>query len=82
VQTAKPREWGVEYRVSDNCGGMDAQVKDKIFRTFFSTKGVRGSGIGLMLTGKIIKQHNGVIEVESQPGLETKFSIRLPEKQS
>jgi signal transduction histidine kinase len=57
---------------------MDARVRDKLFRTFFSTKGVRGSGIGLMLTGKIIKQHNGVIEVESQPGLGTQFSIRIP----
>ncbi|MDM8541327.1 response regulator [Desulfococcaceae bacterium HSG9] len=82
LQTSKPPGWGVEYRVSDNCGGMDAQVREKIFRTFFSTKGVRGSGIGLMLTNKIVKQHNGVIEVESQPGLGTQFSIRLPERQS
>jgi len=80
LQTSKPKGWGVEYQVSDNCGGMDAEVQDKIFRTFFSTKGVRGSGIGLMLTGKIVKQHNGVIEVKSQSGQGSQFRIRLPER--
>jgi len=81
LKTCKPQGWGVEYRVSDNCGGMDARVRAKIFRTFFSTKGVRGSGIGLMLTAKIVKQHNGVIEVESEPGAGSLFRIRLPERQ-
>ena len=80
LQTVKSEGWGVEYRVSDNCGGMDVEVKDKIFRTFFSTKGAHGSGIGLMLTGKIVKQHNGVIEVDSQPGRGSQFRIRLPER--
>ncbi len=80
LETSKPREWGVEYRVIDNCGGMDAKVKNKLFRTFFSTKGKRGSGIGLMLTHKIIKEHKGVIEVESEPGQGSQFRVRLPER--
>ncbi len=80
LETIKPRGWGVEYRVIDNCGGMDAKVREKLFRTFFSTKGKRGSGIGLMLTHKIIKQHNGVIEVESEPGEGSQFRVRLPER--
>lgn len=80
LETIKPGKWGVEYRVIDNCGGMDVKVKEKLFRTFFSTKGKRGSGIGLMLTHKIIKEHKGVIEVESEPGQGSQFRVRLPER--
>ncbi len=79
LQTAKPEGWGVEYLIGDNCGGMTDEVQNKIFRTFFSTKGSRGSGIGLMLARKIIDQHNGFINVKSNPGAGSQFRIRLPE---
>jgi len=77
--TCEPLEGGgVVYRVRDNCGGMEEQVKEKIFQGFFTTKGSRGTGIGLMLTRKIVEAHQGRIEVESVQGRGSTFSIYLP----
>lgn len=72
--------WAVEYRVTDNGCGMDEERKGRIFNNFFSTKGTRGTGLGLMITKKIITEHGGSIEVESEKGAGTTFVIRLPEK--
>ena len=80
VRTKKSRGWGVEYQVLDNGCGMNAATKKNIFKRFFSTKGSEGTGIGLMITKKIIDEHNGVIKVESQEGVGSKFFIKLPEK--
>jgi signal transduction histidine kinase len=73
--------WAVEYNVVDNGCGMDEETRAKIFHSFFSTKGSRGTGLGLMLAKKIIDEHEGRIEVESEKGKGTKFFIRLPEKE-
>ena len=78
VRTMKRRGWGVEYQVLDNGCGMSSKTKKKIFKQFFSTKGSEGTGIGLMITKKIIDEHNGVIKVESQEGAGSKFVIKLP----
>jgi signal transduction histidine kinase len=80
LETTKPAGWGVEYRVADNGCGMAAEVREKIFISFFSTKGATGTGIGLMITKKIIDDHNGVIEFESEKGVGTTFLIKLPQK--
>lgn len=79
LETSKPESWGVEYTVTDNGCGMAAEVREKIFTSFFSTKGATGTGIGLMITKKIIDDHNGVIEFESKKGVGTTFFIRLPQ---
>ena len=50
----------------------------KIFRVFFSTKGSKGTGLGLAVTQKIISEHGGDIRVESELGLGTRFIITLP----
>jgi signal transduction histidine kinase len=78
VRTKKSPEWGVEYQVSDTGCGMDNEIQGKIFQSFFSTKGTRGTGIGLMLTQKIIHQHRGLIEVASRKGAGSTFTIKLP----
>jgi signal transduction histidine kinase len=78
VRTQKSPEWAVEYQVSDTGSGMDSEVQGKIFQSFFSTKGTRGTGIGLMLTKKIVDQHRGVIGVTSQKGAGSTFTIKLP----
>jgi signal transduction histidine kinase len=70
-------QWLV-YEVKDNCGGMQPAVKEKLFQGFFTTKGSRGTGIGLMLTRKIVEAHNGKIEVDSEQGRGSTFTIRLP----
>ena len=62
----------------DNGSGMDSEIKEKVFTTFFTTKGGKGTGLGLLTTRKIIQEHGGTIEVESCPGEGSIFRIRLP----
>jgi len=78
VEVLSLGDWGVEYRVLDNCRGMDPEVRENIFQRFFSTKGTRGTGIGLMLTKKIVDDLRGIIEVETESGVGSTFSVRIP----
>jgi histidine kinase len=68
------------FEVVDNGCGMDWEVKQKVFTTFFTTKGGKGTGLGLLTTRKIVQEHGGRIEVESVNGQGATFSIRLPRK--
>lgn len=69
----------VVVSVSDNGCGMDEITKEKIFRPFFTTKRRgEGSGLGLDIVNKIVMKHNGRIEVETQKGEGSTFSIYLP----
>jgi len=77
LQSRTVAEGGVEYRVTDNCGGIPPAHQEKLFNPFFSTKGRTGTGIGLMLTKKIVDKHGGEIDVQSEAG-KTDFTIRLP----
>ncbi|PXF56561.1 MAG: histidine kinase [Deltaproteobacteria bacterium] len=65
-------------QVSDNGCGMDEAVRKQIFSSLFSTKGSRGTGLGLLVTQKIIHEHGGTIRVNSEPGKGSTFVIRLP----
>jgi len=78
VRTQKVRGWGVEYQVTDNGCGMNSKTKQNLFKGFFSTKGSEGTGIGLMISKKIIDEHQGEIEVESKEGSGSTFVIRIP----
>jgi len=63
----------------DNGVGIDKKVLKKIFEPFFTTKGRgRGSGLGLSMSYNIIKQHNGFIDVYSEPGKGSIFSVYIP----
>ena len=65
--------------VADNGCGMAADVKERIFEPFFSTKEPRsGAGLGLAVAYGIVHQHGGVITVESEVGCGTRFDIYLP----
>jgi two-component system sensor histidine kinase HydH len=70
----------VELIFTDTGPGIPAEVRDKIFEPFFTTK-EGGTGLGLVITRKIIEAHDGSITVESAPGKGAAFRIRLPEKQ-
>jgi len=67
----------VALSIIDTGKGMDGEVQSKIFQPFFSTK-PGGSGLGLPTTSKIIESHHGTIDVQSEVGKGTKFTIRLP----
>ena len=70
----------VEVRVHDNGTGMAEAVRQKIFQPFFTTKPAgEGTGLGLSLSYDIVtKGHGGTLEVASQPGVGTTFTLRLP----
>ena len=70
----------VYFEISDNGPGMEKEQARKAFRLFSSTKGNRGTGIGLFVTGKVILKHGGTISVESQPDEGAIFRITLPRK--
>jgi signal transduction histidine kinase len=69
---------GIEYQVTDTGCGMDASTCERLFQSFFSTKGTEGTGIGLMMAKRIVDQHAGRILVESRPGEGTTVTVRLP----
>jgi len=71
---------GVIYRVVDTGPGIDESIREKLFQSFFSTKGMQGTGIGLMMTRKIVELHGGDIHVQSETGKGACFTVSLPEK--
>ncbi len=65
------------YEVTDDGIGMDYEVKRKVFTTFFTSKGLGGTGLGLLTTRKIVQEHGGRIDVESELNQGTTFRIVL-----
>ncbi|NEQ34161.1 MAG: HAMP domain-containing protein, partial [Leptolyngbya sp. SIO4C5] len=82
----RTRNWAdrVEICIRDNGVGMTSEVRDKIFNQFFTTKPAgEGTGLGLSLSYSIIvEQHNGTLDVVSEPGLYAEFIITLPKQGS
>jgi signal transduction histidine kinase len=68
----------VVFEVEDSGCGMDAGVQARIFRGIFTTKGPSGTGLGLVMTKKIVDDHGGRIGVRSRPGQGSLFRIELP----
>ncbi len=64
--------------VRDNGCGMDAQTREQLFNPMFSTKGGKGTGLGLLVTGKLVEEHKGSIDTLSHLGQGTTFIVRLP----
>jgi signal transduction histidine kinase len=68
----------VHIVVADNGEGIDAEDMQRIFSVFESKKGARGTGLGLPVSQKILREHGGDIRVESTPGLGSRFYLELP----
>jgi len=68
--------------VSDSGEGIPAELHEKVFEPFFSTKGGSGSGLGLSVVHGIVASHGGRIQLHSSPGKGCTFSVYLPLSQS
>ena len=66
------------FEIKDNGIGMDRETRENLFTLFFSSKGNKGTGLGLFIADKIIDQHGGKIAVESKPGQGSNFKITIP----
>ena len=67
-----------QIAVSDNGPGISPERHEELFEAFHSTKGQRGTGLGLAVTRKIVEEHGGRIEVRSEPKQGATFIITLP----
>jgi len=76
-----PEAGAVRLGIEDDGPGMPADVRERIFTPFFTTK-PRGSGLGLPVVHRAIEAHRGVVLVDSAPGLGTRFTIILPRTQT
>jgi signal transduction histidine kinase len=72
----------IVFEISDNGLGMDQETKNNLFTLFFSSKGSRGTGIGLFVSNHVITLHHGRISVESEYGKGTHIQVELPAKQA
>jgi signal transduction histidine kinase/FixJ family two-component response regulator len=69
------------FDIIDTGVGMDKQVLENMFDLFFSSKGHRGTGLGLFVAHRIVTQHQGTIHVSSQKGQGSHFRVVLPRRQ-
>lgn len=67
-----------QVEIEDNGIGMSQEVKARLFEAFFSTKGKKGTGLGLMIIQRTVKVHNGQVSIESEEGKGTCFTLTLP----
>jgi len=70
----------LEFDILDNGIGMDPATQEKLFTPFFSSKGDKGTGLGLFIANKIVEQHGGRIDVTSAPGRGSLFRVIIPKR--
>jgi len=79
IINASVKDEHIELRISDDCGGIDPENIDKIFEPFFTTKPRgQGTGLGLCIVQDVVSRSGGRIQVESEFGKGTTFTIRIP----
>jgi signal transduction histidine kinase len=76
--TWEPTRDGVAIRVEDNGKGIPRKVLKRIFQPFFSHGKTKGTGLGMATVKKIVEEHKGRVEVESEEGKGTRVTILLP----
>ncbi len=82
VRSRQAADGGVEIEVEDHGSGMPAHVQARIFDPFYTTKPPgKGTGLGLSISYGIVQDHRGTIDVASEMGKGTRFTIRLPARE-
>jgi len=92
VRARRSRDWvhtqheGVRITIADTGSGMTAEVRDRLFEAFFTTKGATGTGLGLWVSHEIILKHHGIIHLRSRAASAggssgTVFQIFFPDNQ-
>ena len=71
----------IAIEVADNGPGIAPETVERVFAMFESSKGSRGTGLGLAVSRKILREHGGEIEVASQPGQGTTFRLLIPQRE-
>jgi signal transduction histidine kinase len=79
VFSLERRKNRVEFDILDNGIGMDPATQGKLFTPFYSSKGDKGTGLGLFIANKIVEQHGGQISVSSSPGRGSLFRVMIPQ---
>ncbi len=79
-EVAPLADHAVEFTIADNGIGMDADTRDNLFSLFYSSKGDKGTGLGLHIAKTTVEQHGGSIQVNTEPGQGACFVIRLPRR--
>ncbi len=70
--------WSAFFEITDNGVGIDENTREKLFTLFFSSKGKKGTGLGLFIAREIVLKHGGEISVSSRKGEGSSFSVRIP----
>jgi PAS domain S-box-containing protein len=76
----KGQSENILFKVSDNGIGMDRETREKAFSLFFSSKGAGGTGLGLFIANKIAEAHGGSINIESEVGEGSEFTVTMLKK--
>ena len=82
VTSRENDDGAVVFEVTDSGMGISEENQQKVLSSSFTSKGIRGTGLGLLLTKKAVEEHGGRISFTSTPGVGTTFCIELPEQKS
>lgn len=83
VRSREATDWrtgmqGVVMTIADTGGGISPETMRKLYKAFFTTKGIGGTGLGLWISREIVERHNGALRVRSRQGEGTVFQLFLP----
>jgi signal transduction histidine kinase len=80
IRTGKTEQGAALFQIEDNGCGMDEATRSKLFTPMFSSKGGKGTGLGLLVTKKLVEEHHGTIDIDTRLGYGSVFTMTLPEK--
>jgi PAS domain S-box-containing protein len=80
IRTGKTEAGAAVFEIEDNGCGMDEETRLKLFTPMFSSKGGKGTGLGLLVTKKLVEEHHGTIDIDTRLGYGSLFTMTLPER--